>query len=239
MALGVPALSTRAARSRGRGAAPQGEAGGRTAGDQGTSVAAMQGPMARGEEHEDHEGQDDDNDKSRSGDESSSSSGDPSDDDKEPKPPARSKGATKKKTSEDMDEGKEGTADDIPIPRKMEARRREREPGWRPTTGAGAGSRTDRSASESARLAGDFGTPRNRERQAHFATAYRLSVSRMFLSLGLSDEIVDAIVDEQGYNTPHALNRVDKKGVKQLISAICKPGGMKDGTRNLGINVPL
>ncbi len=61
----------------------------------------------------------------------------------------------------------------------------------------------------------------------------------MFLSLGLSKEIVDAIVDEQGFNTPQALNRLDEKGVKQLVSAICKPGGMKDGTCNLGINVPL
>ncbi len=108
-----------------------------------------------------------------------------------------------------------------------------------PTTGARAGSRTDCSASESARLAGDFGTPRNRERQAHFATAYRLSVSRMFLSLGLSDEIVDVIMDEQGYNTPHALNRLDKKGVEQLLSVICKQGGMKDITCNLGNNIPL
>ncbi len=61
----------------------------------------------------------------------------------------------------------------------------------------------------------------------------------MFLSLGLSDEIVDAIVDEQGYNTSHALNRLDKKGVEQLTSAICQPGGMKDGTHNPGFNVPL
>ncbi len=61
----------------------------------------------------------------------------------------------------------------------------------------------------------------------------------MFLSLGLSDEIVDVIVDEQGYNTPHAHNCLDKKGVEQLVSAIHKPGGMKDGTCNPGINVPL
>ena len=195
--------------------------------------------MQRGDEAEDHQDHDDDEEESRSGDESSSSSGEASDDDKQAKLPTRSKGASKRKTSEDLDEGKEGTADDIPIPRKTDARRKEREPGGRPTTGAGAGSRTDRSASESARSAGDFGTPRNRERQAQFAAAYKLSVSRMFLSLGLSDEIVDAIVDEQGYNTPHALNRLDKKGVEQLVSAIRKPGGMKDGTRNPGINVPL
>ncbi len=90
-----------------------------------------------------------------------------------------------------------------------------------------------------AKSAGDFGTPRNIERQAHFAAAYRILVSRMYLSLGLSEEIVDAIVNEQGYNTPHALNRLDKKGVEQLVSAIPKSGGMKDGTCNPGISVPL
>ncbi len=121
----------------------------------------------------------------------------------------------------------------------MEACCKGRKPGEPPTVRAGADGRTNCSASELARLAGDFGTPRNRERQAQLAAAYRLLVSRMFISLGLSNEIVDAIMDEQGYNTPHALNRLDKKGVKQLESAICKPGGMKDDTRNPGINVPL
>ncbi len=121
----------------------------------------------------------------------------------------------------------------------MEASCKEHEPRGQATIGARAGSRTDCSASKLARSAGDFGTPQNRERQAHFAAAYRLSVSRMFLSLGLSNKIVDAIVDEQGYNTPHALNHLDKKEVEQLVSAIRKPGGMKDGTHNPGINVPL
>ncbi len=72
-----------------------------------------------------------------------------------------------------------------------------------------------------------------------FAQAYRVSVSRMFPSLGLADDIVDAIVDEQDYNTPHALSRLDKKGIRQLMNAICKPGRMKGGTRNLRINAPL
>ncbi len=118
MAHGVPALSTRAARSRGRGAASQGEAERRTVGDQGTSKAAVEGPMQRGDEAEEHKEHDDDDKESQSGDESSSSSGEPSDDGEPLKPPTRSKGATKKKASKDPDEGKEGTADDIPIPRK-------------------------------------------------------------------------------------------------------------------------
>ncbi len=122
----APAPSTRAARPRGRGSASQGDAEGRTAGDQGTSEAAVHGPMQRGDEDEDHQDHDDDEDKSRSGDESSSSSGEASGDDKQPKPPTMARGATKKKTSEDPDEGKEGTADDIPIPRKTDARRKER-----------------------------------------------------------------------------------------------------------------
>ncbi len=145
----------------------------------------------------------------------------------------------KRKPNKDPDEGKEGMADDIPIPHKMKARRKERKPRGRPTLRDGAESCTNCSASESARAAGDFGTLQNRECQAHYATAYKLSVTRMFLSLGLSNEIVDAIMDEQGYNTPHALNHIDKKGVKQLVSAIRKPGGMKDGTCNPGINVPV
>ncbi len=32
---------------------------------------------------------------------------------------------------------------------------------------------------------------------------------------------------------------LDKKGIKQLVNAIHKPGGMKGRTQNPGINVPL
>ncbi len=56
-----------------------------------------------------------------------------------------------------------------------------------------------------------------------FAQVYKTLVSRMIVSLGLTNDIVDAIVDEQGYNTPHALICLDKKGIKQLVNAIgCK-----------------
>ncbi len=78
--------------------------------------------MERGDEAEDHKDQDDD-------------------DEELSKPPTRSKGATKKKASKDPDKGKEGTADDIPIPRKMEGRCKEREPRRHPTIRAGAKSR--------------------------------------------------------------------------------------------------
>ncbi len=82
MARGAPALSTRVARSRGRGAASHEEAEGQTAGDQGTREAAVEGPMERGDEAEDHKEQDEDDEESQSRDESSSSSGEPSKDDK-------------------------------------------------------------------------------------------------------------------------------------------------------------
>ncbi len=72
-------------------------------------------------------------------------------------------------------------------------------------------------------LPGDFGTPRNLKCQAVHAQEYRTLVSRMFISLGLADDIVDAIVDEQGYDTPHALSHLDERGVEQLVTAIRKP----------------
>ncbi len=48
----VPALPTKAVCTRGRGAASQEEAEGRTAGDQGTSKAAVMGPRERDEDEE-------------------------------------------------------------------------------------------------------------------------------------------------------------------------------------------
>ncbi len=146
----------------------------------------------------------------------------------------------KKKPAKDPDKGKEGTTDnEDPFPHKVELCCKECKPRGCPTKRAGAECHTDCLASKMARLAGDFATLCNRECQAMYAAAYRTLVSRMFISLGLSNEIVNAIIDEQGYNTPHAQNCLDKKGFKQLVLAICKPGGMKDGTCNPGINVSL
>ncbi len=199
----------------------------------------MEGPTERGDKAEEQDEEEDKDKDSHSSNDSSSSSREQSKDEQPTKPPTRSKGAMKRKPNVDPDKGKEGTADDIPIPCKMEVHCKECKPRGRPTLRAGAESCTNCSASKLARAAGDFGAPQNRERQAHYAAACKLLVTRMFLSLGLSDEIVDAIMDEQGYNTPHALNCFDKKGEEQLISVILKPGGMKDGTHNLGINVPL
>ncbi len=61
---------------------------------------------------------------------------------------------------------------------------------------------------------------------------HRTVVARMLISLGLADDIVDTIMDKQGYNTPHALSCLDKKGVEMLASAICKPDEIKSGTQN-------
>ncbi len=119
MVRSVPAPLNTVARSRGRGATSQEEAEARTAGDQGTSKAAMEGPMENWDEAEEQDDEEDEDKDSQSGDESSSSSGEPSKDEKQLKPPARSKGAKKTKQNEDPDKGKEGTADDIPIPCKM------------------------------------------------------------------------------------------------------------------------
>ncbi len=73
--------------------------------------------------------------------------------------PSKSQSASKKKLTKDPDKGMEGTADDDqPIPCKRDARQKEHEHGRRPNVRAGAGSRTTCSASEVAKLAGDFGT---------------------------------------------------------------------------------
>ncbi len=124
-------------------------------------------------------------------------------------------------------------------PRDMEAHCKVREKGVHPHKGTTNECRMEHSASQMARAGGDFGTPRNCKHQAISTQAYRTSVSRMFISLDLANDIVDAIMEEQGYNTPHALSCLDKKGIEQLVTAICKPGGMKGGIWNTGINVPL
>ncbi len=56
---------------------------------------------------------------------------------------------------------------------------------------------------------------------------------------GIEQQIVDTIIDEQGYNSPHALSHLDQKGIMQLVSAIHKPGGMKEGTHKLDTIFPL
>ncbi len=64
-------------------------------------------------------------------------------------------------------------------------------------------------------------------------------MARMFISLGVASEIVDIIVDEQGYIKYQALSHLDRKGGDELVSAISKPSRMKGGTRNPKINVPF
>ncbi len=45
-----------------------------------------------------------------------------------------------------------------------------------------------------------------------FDVAYQTLVARMFISLGLNDKIVDAIVHEQGYNPPLCTQLFGPKG---------------------------
>ncbi len=89
------------------------------------------------------------------------------------------------------------------------------------------------------RAAGDFGTQFMQERQDIIAITNQTLVARMFISLGLNDKIVNATVDEQGYNISQPLSCLDQTCIEELVSANCKTGGMKDGTSNLGINFPF
>ncbi len=70
------------------------------------------------------------------------------------------------------------------------------------------------------------------EQDTLYAAAFRTSVTRMFISLDVANKIVDAVMDEQGYDTPHALSCLDKRGIEQLDSSIQKPGGLKNVTWN-------
>ncbi len=62
-----------------------------------------------------------------------------------------------------------------------------------------------------------------------------------FLFLGLANNTFNAIPNEQGYNTirSQVLSCLDWKGIDQLLSTICNPGGMKDGSWNPKVNVPF
>ncbi len=104
MARSVPASSTRAPRSRGRGAVAQGDTERRPAGDQGTNKAAVEGPEEQGDE--DHEeGEEEEDEDSRNHDDTSSSSSDAdrsNNDEPELKnPPTRSEGESKRKATEE------------------------------------------------------------------------------------------------------------------------------------------
>ncbi len=84
---------------------------------------------------------------------------------------------------------------------------------------AGADDQQANSASLRARAAGDFGTQCMQEHQVIFVVANSTLVTRMFISLGLNNEIVDAIVDEHGYNTP----RHSVVWTKSILSSLSLP----------------
>ncbi len=63
--------------------------------------------------------------------------------------------------------------------------------------------RQGQTASRKAHSTGDFATPLALEYQAMYMAAHRTAVTRMFISLDLADDIVDAIMDKQGFNFQH------------------------------------
>ncbi len=155
------------------------------------------------------------------------------------KPPAKPEPQPKKCTKGDVDEGMEGTTnEETSFPHIMEACCKVHKPRRCPTKRARADDCQANLASVRTRAAGDFGTQFMQERQDIIAITNQTLVARMFISLGLNDKIV-ATVDEQGYNISQPLSCLDQTGIEELVSANCKPGGMKDGTHNLGINFPF
>ncbi len=118
------------------------------------------------------------------------------------KPPTKPETQPKKRTKDNDNEGMEGTADEeTPFPHKAEVHCKVCKPSGLPTKRARADNRQVKLASVRARAAGDFDTQCMQERQDIIAIANKTSVARMFFSMGLN-KIVDAIVDELGYNNP-------------------------------------
>ncbi len=95
------------------------------------------------------------------------------------------------------------------------------------TAGGRSQSRYGHTVSQRARSTGDFATLWALERQAMFVAAHRTAFAKMFISLGIANDIVDANVDKQGYNTAHALSCFDNKGIEMLVTVTCKPHGIK------------
>ncbi len=198
MARRVSASSARIAHTRGRGGTSQSEAGGRPASIQRETEGAEKEEKKRqeygSEESDDEEGHRDDDD--------SESSTSRESETKEPTKPTAKTQATTDQNQDDVNERKEGTADEDDdyelFARKVEVRCKVCKKGECPQKGTTEEHRSERLASQMARAAGDFETHRNCERQAMFAQAYKTSVYRIFISLGLANDIVDAIVDEQG-----------------------------------------
>ncbi len=217
MARIAPALSARIVRTQGRGGASKSKTGGWNDRIQGETEGAKKEEGRKDKDCSDKSN----NEKDQEEDDNIESTSSEELETKEPpKPPAKTQASTKP-SQDNVNEGKEGTSDDEDndddlFPRDVEAHHKGSEKGGRPCKGTTGKRCVERLASQMAKVVGDFGTPQNCECQAMFAQVYRISVSRMFVSLGLADDIVNAIVDEQGYDTPHALSCLDKKGMNSL-----------------------
>ncbi len=160
----APALSARTVCTRGRGGAYESEVGGQTASIQGKTEGAKRNQEGREDKGSDEikdnkdQGNEEENSKSASSEESKTE--EPS------KPPAKTQASTK--TSQDnVNEGKEGTADDDDdddlFPCDVEACCKGHKKGGCLRKGPTGERRSGFLASQTARAVGDFGTPWNRK----------------------------------------------------------------------------
>ncbi len=172
MAHTAPAPPARTARTQGRGGASQSETGGQTTSIQGETEGAK-----NKEERKDKNGSNESKNQEED-DESKSTSSEESETEEPLKPPANTQVPTKP-SQDEVDEGKEGMADyddddkDELFPHKVDAHHKVREKGGHPQKGTTKERHAGRSASQMARVAGDFGTPWNRKHQAMFARCTR------------------------------------------------------------------
>ncbi len=65
-------------------------------------------------------------------------------------------------------------------------------------------------AGQNACSAEKFATSWILERQTIYVAVHRTVIARMFISLGLADDIVNVIVGKQGYNTLPSFNHLNK-----------------------------
>ncbi len=128
----------------------------------------------------------------------------------------------KEDDSEDGNDGSEGSVDNPKCyPPKVNVTQKTP---WmaagfipQPTTRGRMKSRCGQTMSQMACSIGDFATPWMMEHQAMYAAVHRTAITRIFISLGLANNIVDAIVDKQDYHTLQALSCLDKEGIEMLV----------------------
>ncbi len=228
MACDEPAPSAKATCFQGMKVEPRGETWGQPSGSPGTPKVAVgiQPSVKRGKKKEPKE------ENTEEG-KDSSGSGDGTD-----------KSLDEDSNSKDVGKNCEESVDDLKsFPPQEDVTHNAPQAAAGSATQTAAGGRTQykctQTTSQPVHSAGDFANPWELECQAMYMSTHRTSIARTFISLGLVNDIVDAIMNKQGYNTPHALSCLEKKGIEMLVSAVHKPGGIKSRTLNPNINIPL